>query len=94
MCIFIYEYISEGGVVVSLLAENHGISCIDVNLEDPVTVIVDNVTAICLIDEESISERPTLKNFLKQIAQLVFKFKRIWILIRSSSKTKKVVYQY
>jgi hypothetical protein len=43
--------ISVGGSVVSLLAENHGISCIDVNLEDPVTVIVDNVTAICLTDE-------------------------------------------
>jgi hypothetical protein len=94
MRIFIYEYIFEGAVVVSLLTENHGIACIDVNLEDPITVIVDNVTAICLIDEESISDRSTLKNFLKQIAQLVFKFKRIWILIRSGSKTKKVVYQY
>jgi hypothetical protein len=39
--------------------------------------------------QESISNRPTLKNFLKQIAQLVFKFKRIWILIRSSSNLRK-----
>jgi hypothetical protein len=49
--VYIYIYIYIGGAVVSSLAESHGISCIDVNLEDPITVIVDNVTAICLTNE-------------------------------------------
>ena len=71
----------EGSSAVTFLAENHGISCIDTLLEEPVTMIVDSSTAICVVKESIVSNRAQIKMYVKQLTQLVNKFSCLWIIV-------------
>lgn len=72
---------AESSLTISTLAERYGILCLDTLLEDPVTFIIDSATAICVVGANLIGHRHTLKEFVKQLTLLVYKFTCIWIIV-------------
>ena len=66
---------------VTALQENHNISCIDCPLEFPITFIIDEFTAISIVDFTAI----TIKVYIKGLAKCAYKFQNIWILVILSS---------
>ena len=74
---------AESSLTISTLAERYGILCVDTLLEDPITFIIDSATAICVVKADLIGHRQTLKEFVKQLTLLVYKFTCIWIIVNS-----------
>ena len=74
---------SESPLTITTLAERYGILCIDTLLEDPITFILDSATAVCIVEEYLIGQRHLLKEFVKQLTLLVYKFTCIWIIVTS-----------
>jgi hypothetical protein len=74
---------AESSLTISTLAERYGILCLDTLLEDPITFIIDSATAICVVEADLIGNRRTLKEFVKQLTLLVYKFTCIWIIVNS-----------
>jgi hypothetical protein len=86
LCILVSESfleLSEGSWAITTLAEKYGITCIDTLLKDPVTVIVDSSTAVCVIEEGTVGQVSSLKEFVKQLTGLVYRYSCIWIIIIS-----------
>lgn len=70
-----------------------GIECIDCPLQKPVHMIVDSITCICMVDEDISTlstgshdqkRKEELRNLLKSLTEIVFKFQNTWLLISSS----------
>lgn len=76
-----YMESAESSLTISTLAERYGILCLDTLLEDPVTFIIDSATAICVVEADLIGHRRTLKEFVKQLTLLVYKFTCIWVIV-------------
>lgn len=74
---------AETSLTISTLAERYGVLCLDTLLEDPITFIIDSATAICVVEADLIGHRQTLKEFVKQLTLLVYKFTCIWIIVNS-----------
>ena len=74
---------SESSLTITTLAERYGILCIDTLLEDPITFILDSETAVCIVEQDLIGQRHLLKEFVKQLTLLVYKFTCIWIIVTS-----------
>jgi hypothetical protein len=86
LCILVSESfleLSEGSWAITTLAEKYGITCIDTLLNDPVTAIVDGSTAICVVEEGIVGQVSLLKEFVKLMTTLVYKYSCIWIIIIS-----------
>ena len=93
LCVLVSESfmeLPEGSVAINVLADIYGISCIDVPVEPPVTVIVDSCTGVCVVDEDVLCNREELKVFVKMLTRLVYKFTCIWIIIVSRYNEKGV----
>jgi hypothetical protein len=92
LCILVSESfleLSEGSWAITTLAEKYGITCIDTLLKDPVTAIVDGSTAICVVEEGIVGQINLLKEFVKQMTALVYRYSCIWIIIISRNGDEK-----
>lgn len=63
------------------LERRHGVRCIDCALEQPVSMIVDACTAICLVPSGTVLEKAQLKQFVKQLTRITFKYSCIYIVV-------------
>ena len=80
--------------LVTELARNHNIHCVDARLEEPLALIVDGHTAVLLLAAEKASDRSELKRMVKAMTTVAFKFRVLWLLIVSvSGKKQKVIGQ-
>ena len=68
------------------LHQSHGIVCLDAPLEEPVSMIIDTSTCVCILTIPTVLERPALKQFVKQLTSLCWKFSTIWLVITATDQ--------
>ncbi len=79
--IFISEGLMEASSwLVADLAEQHSIHCRDYPLEDPLAMIIDGHTGVVLLTSEISQSREFLKNLVKAMTLIAYKFRVLWIL--------------
>lgn len=67
----------------TLLLQKYKIRCIDAPLEYPISFIIDEVTGICILSSTilQLQSKDYLKQYIKKLTSLVFKFNILWLLI-------------
>jgi len=73
--------------LVTELARSHGIHCIDVQLEEPLALVVDGHTGVALLSHDMGADRAMLKQTVKALTRVAFKFRVIWLLVVQVSGT-------
>jgi hypothetical protein len=66
--------------LVIRLKNAYGITCIDCPLQYPIQLIVDEITGVTVIAAEILLDNVELKSFLKQLVNISFKFRCLWII--------------
>lgn len=80
--ILVSEKLMEGAAwLVMELNSRYSISCIDVPLQAPISIIVDNSTCVCLLMITTLLDRMALKEFVRALTDLACKFKVIWVVV-------------
>lgn len=59
----------------------HGIELLDAPLQEPLGLIIDASTAICLLEDGQLVSKPDLKNFVKALSEVTFKFSQIFVVV-------------
>lgn len=67
--------------LVTELARSHRIHCVDVALEEPLALVVDGNTGCCMLSHEMGADRAALKQTVKALTKVAFKFRVIWLLV-------------
>jgi len=67
--------------LVTELARSHGIRCVDVQLEEPLALVVDGHTGVALLSHDMGADRAALKQIVKALTKVAFKFRVIWLLV-------------
>lgn len=75
------HFLEEHPRVVSRLSSEHRIQSVDVQLQDPITAIVDSVTAISVVSLEVMQQDDLFRRYIKQLSAVCFKFDRVYLLL-------------
>jgi hypothetical protein len=75
------QFLEEHPHVVSRLSTDYLIQSVDVQLQEPVTAIVDTVTAISVVSLEVMQQDDLFRRYIKQLSAVCFKFDRIYLLL-------------
>lgn len=75
------QFLEEHPRVVSRLSSEYLIQSVDVQLQEPVTAIVDTVTAISVVSLEVMQQDDLFRRYIKQLSAVCFKFDRIYLLL-------------
>jgi hypothetical protein len=59
----------------------HGIECIDCAIQEPISVIVDAITAVAVVDGPSLSDGGMYRSFLHSLTKQVFRYASLWVIV-------------
>lgn len=86
---FLVEYFP--GVAANMSAI--GVAMVDCPLQEPVSIVLDHLTAVCVVSAVTIQDKSELKMLVKSLSEITFKFTKITVLVmldREASATKEV----
>ena len=75
------QFLEDHPRVVSRLSSEYRIQSVDVQLQEPVTAIVDTVTAISVVSLEVMQQDDLFRRYIKQLSSVCFKFDRVYLLL-------------
>ena len=75
------QFLENHPRVVSRLSSEYRIQSVDVQLQEPVTAIVDTVTAISVVSLEVMQQDDLFRRYIKQLSSVCFKFDRVYLLL-------------
>lgn len=59
----------------------HGIEILDAPLQEPVSLILDATSAVCLVEPSRLTSKADLKCLVKALTEVAFKFSRIFLVV-------------
>ena len=80
------ELVEQCSWLAAELNQRFGLICLDAPLQEPLSLIVDNATAVCIMTIPTVLDRAALKLIVKKLTGLVFKFKLIWLVVTATDK--------
>ena len=75
------QFLEDHPRVVSRLSSEYRIQSVDVQLQEPVTAILDTVTAISVVSLEVVQQDDLFRRYIKQLSSVCFKFDRVYLLL-------------
>ena len=58
-----------------------GVVMVDCPLQEPVSIVLDHFTAVCVVSATEIQDKSELKGLVKKLSEITFKFSKIVVLI-------------
>lgn len=58
-----------------------GVTMIDCPLQEPVSIVLDHLTAVCVVSAVAVQDKNELKGLVKKLSEITFKFTKVVVIV-------------